>query len=253
VKAPEDEGGDSQEIPRRDPRDFDIAGSSAEDRIPGLWVLLAVAVYGIAFFSPILVQVVVLVLGGDSVVAAGAATPIVGVLLASGSVWAVRKLGGSAADIGWRRSDNLLRDVLLAVAVAVAITAVAEGWDRLLSLLGAQADFLEPFRAFLASPFLVVMLAVGAVVTAPIGEELFFRGYILTLMSARTARWVSILLVALLFAVTHFSTVPAWPPLFAFGVMLGWLRLRTGSLVAPITAHLLNNLISVTLLILHRV
>ena len=37
--------------------------------------------------------------------------------------------------------------------------------------------------------------------------------------------------------------------LFVFALMLGWLRLRTGSLYAPILAHLLNNAVTISVML----
>lgn len=239
--------------PAGDPEELDLAAVADPDPVPGLWVVLAVFVWGIAFVSPILIGFVVLALGGDALAAQAASMPMIGVLLASGSVWAARRCGRTPADIGWRRSRHLWRDLALAAAVALVVVVVAEGWDRILTLMGVTADFLEPYRALLASPFLTVMLVIGAVLTAPIGEEVFFRGFLLSMMSQRAARWTSILVVSFLFTISHFGSAAAWPPLFVFAVLLGWLRLRTGSLVAPIAAHVLNNLVSVTLLVLRLV
>lgn len=220
------------------------------DPARGLWGIYAVAVWAIAFFSPIVVGVVVLLVGGDAVAASAASTPIVGVLLASGTVWATRRLGLPLAAIGWRAPERYLRDTALAVAVAVVVIGVDLLNSVVLTALGLSSDTLGPYRDFLASPFLVTMLILGAVAAAPFGEEMYFRGLLLSMFDVRMRRWVAIVVAALLFTVAHYTTLSAWAPLFAFAVMLGWLRLRTGSLYAPILAHLLNNAITITVLLL---
>lgn len=230
--------------------EFDLRDDGlGADPARGTWGILAVAVWAIAFLSPILVGVVVMVAGGDAVTAAAASTPIVGILLASGTVWATRKLDLPLSAVGWRAPDRPVRDSLLAVAVAVAIIGVDYLNSLVLSALGASTDTLGPYRAFLDSPFLAVMLILGAVVAAPFGEEMYFRGLLLSMFDVRMRRWVAIAVAALLFTVAHYSTLSAWAPLFVFALMLGWLRLRTGSLYAPILAHLLNNAITITVLL----
>lgn len=236
-------GGD--EVPELDLHDDGLGSDPAR----GLWGIYAVAVWAIAFFAPILVGFVVLAVGGDAVMAGAASTPIVGVLLASGTVWATRRLQIPLAAIGWRRPDNFVRDGLLAVGVAVAVIGVDVLNSLVLSALGLPTDTLAPFRDLLASPFLIVMLLLGAVVAAPFGEEMYFRGMLLSMFGVRMRRWVAICAAALLFTVAHFSTLSAWAPLFVFALMLGWLRVHTRSLFAPILAHLLNNVITVTFLI----
>lgn len=233
------------ESPELDLRDDGLGSDPAR----GMWGIYAVAVWAIAFFSPILVGFVVLAVGGDALTASAASTPIVGVLLASGTVWATRKLAVPLTSIGWCRPDNPVRDSLLAVGVAVAVIGVDFLNSFVLTTLGLPTDTLGPFRDYLTSPFLVVMLVLGAVVAAPIGEEMYFRGLLLSCFDVRMRRWVAICVAALLFTVAHYSTLSAWAPLFVFALMLGWLRLRTGSLFAPILAHLLNNVITVTFLL----
>ncbi len=90
--------------------------------------------------------------------------------------------------------------------------------------------------------FLVVL-----VVTSPlqaIAEEVFFRGYLLQAIGSATGRaWLGIVGTALLFALFHGTQNPAlFVHRFAFGLVAGWLVLRTGGLEAGIAAHIVNNL-----------
>lgn len=233
-----------------DRAEFDLRDDGlGSDPARGMWGIYAVGVWAIAFFSPILVGFVVLAVGGDAVAASAASTPIVGILLASGTVWATRKLDIPLAGIGWRRPERIVRDSLLAVGVAVAVIGVDVLNSIVLDALGSSTDTLAPFRGFLGSPFLVAMLILGAVAAAPFGEEMYFRGLLLSMFDVRMRRWVAIVVAAVLFTVAHYTTLAAWAPLFAFALMLGWLRMRTGSLYAPILAHILNNAVTITVLL----
>jgi len=90
---------------------------------------------------------------------------------------------------------------------------------------------------------------VGALLLAPIGEEIFYRGLVQTgikkLVPPRSGslyhRWVAITLTATLFAAMHFKTPHYIPALIALGVILGYLYERYGNLYIPILVHVLFN------------
>jgi membrane protease YdiL (CAAX protease family) len=80
-------------------------------------------------------------------------------------------------------------------------------------------------------------------------EELFFRGYVQSRLRAwsrsRDLRgpWAAIALTSLLFALAHVLVAPGWirAAVFFPGLVLGWLRERSGGLLAPIGFHWLAN------------
>lgn len=78
---------------------------------------------------------------------------------------------------------------------------------------------------------------------APVVEECLFRGAIEGRMLKVWHPWVAICVSALFFGLIHMN--PAQIP-FAFlcGVLFGWLRWKTGSLLPGIVGHILNNSIA---------
>lgn len=81
------------------------------------------------------------------------------------------------------------------------------------------------------------------------GEEYFFRGYLLQAVGVLVRNSVvAILVTTVLFTMAH----GVWPwqspalflDRFAFGLVAGWLAIRTGGLEAPIAAHAVNNVIT---------
>lgn len=87
-------------------------------------------------------------------------------------------------------------------------------------------------------------LAVG--VLAPIAEEMVFRGAILRRLLASMAprmSWVAVVMTAALFGVVHGNMAQGLNA-FVLGLLLGWMYLRTGSIVPGIVFHLTNNTIS---------
>lgn len=80
-------------------------------------------------------------------------------------------------------------------------------------------------------------------------EEFLFRGYLLQALGSLVARpWFGVVASALVFALFHGTqNVPLFLSRFAFGVVVGWLVLRTGGLEAAIAAHVVNNVLAFTL------
>ena len=78
---------------------------------------------------------------------------------------------------------------------------------------------------------------------APLVEELIFRGLVLSRLRAALPGWLAVLLQGLVFGFVHGQLV--WI-IYAslFGFLLGYVRLRTGSLAASILLHLGFNLSS---------
>lgn len=78
----------------------------------------------------------------------------------------------------------------------------------------------------------------------PVAEELLFRGAVLgALLSWRPLQgkpWWAVLLSAVLFALIHLNP-GQMPTAFLFGLILGWLTYRTGSLLPGIVMHVFNN------------
>ncbi len=92
-------------------------------------------------------------------------------------------------------------------------------------------------------------IAVVVAVTTPLqalGEEYAFRGYLLQAFGALTRRpWIAVVLTSLLFAVAHGGqNLPLFLDRFVFGLMAGYVVLRTGGLEAGIALHIWNNLIA---------
>ena len=113
-------------------------------------------------------------------------------------------------------------------------------------------------------PIVRVALAAGAVVVAPLSEELLFRGHGQTILRAGLARlggyhptdpdgpapsvppawatWGAIVLASALFAAVHDPWT--WPPIFLLSMGLGWAYERTGNLWAPVAIHAAFNAVS---------
>lgn len=140
-----------------------------------------------------------------------------------------------------------LRDFWLATGAAVALLgtgALSTAVTRALhlenrgSLPLIRAALRAPTPPMLALSVAIIGVAAGA------GEELFFRGYLLTRLARRWRPWVGNAAVAMLFALMHLDPVHST---FAFfvGLCLGWVSLRARSIWPTVLAHIANNTLSV--------
>ncbi len=85
-----------------------------------------------------------------------------------------------------------------------------------------------------------ILLVVGVVILAPIGEELLFRGYLMRILGARYGAKGAVLVTSALFALVHFNPASI-VALFALGLVFGLLRIWTGSIFPSMLAHAIQN------------
>jgi membrane protease YdiL (CAAX protease family) len=135
------------------------------------------------------------------------------------------------------------REVTRGIVVLIGLIAVS---DALLYLSGR--DLVTPFQlqsytTAAAEGWLPAML-VAAIVVAPAGEEVLFRGFLFRgyVQSERSA-WPAIVAISLLWAALHIQY--DWTgilQIFVIGLFLGWMRWRSGSTLLTLLLHTLFNL-----------
>lgn len=137
-------------------------------------------------------------------------------------------------------------------------------WDRLFMnrSLPLQADlflFIEAsaHKLHVTSALAKTVFAFFILIWAPAGEELFYRGYLQGNLRKKMPFAKALLIATLFFAVRHgihLLFLPpsiSWPALwvwiilaFGWGIILGWLYEKSGSLYLPIAAHFLADCFS---------
>jgi len=135
----------------------------------------------------------------------------------------------------WRRAARLLVAIWIAFFVLSAIWAAALSLDDRQTLpdeLGANGPLLNALA--------VIVLVT---VIAPIGEELFFRGFFFGALRNWRGPIVAAVLSGALFGLFHAGSSPVGylVPLAIFGFGLCMLYHLTGSLYPAIALHALNN------------
>ena len=89
--------------------------------------------------------------------------------------------------------------------------------------------------------FLGIAGILHSCIIIPIVEEIGFRGIFLAgLLKSRCRPWLAILITAIVFALFHMSFVKIISTL-GFGIIIGWLYWRTGSIIPGIIIHIVNN------------
>ena len=152
-------------------------------------------------------------------------------LIGVGIVWTTRT---SWRELGWKK-NGLVRSVGLGVLAFVLMSINVLGW----SLLGGAATRPEPVSFSAVRLLLVMFFAFGMAAWV---EENLFRGFLQMLLVERIGLWKAVLLQAILFSVAHLgwtTRVLDFGSAFVSGLILGGLRGRKGSLVAPYVAHAL--------------
>lgn len=140
---------------------------------------------------------------------------------------------------------DLLRAFVAWAAVWVAagsIWVTFRGWPPVDAVAAAVVKIGSMFgRLDRAGPGLFAVALFQTVVLAPLAEELFYRGAMFGWLRARRTAGAAIVVTSTLFTVQH--PMPAlWPLVFAFGLVAGWLRERTGSITPFLVMHALNSL-----------
>jgi CAAX protease family protein len=153
-----------------------------------------------------------------------------------------RQAGASAADyLGLKLPQK--REVLVGIIAVLVFMVLADVLSWLLGRDLVTQFQLDLYRTASAAGWLPWLL-LTVVVVAPIGEETLFRGFLFRgwHRSAKDA-WAVIIVTALLWALIHLQyDLYNMAQVFAYGLLLGWLRWVTGSTILTILLHGLINL-----------
>lgn len=143
-----------------------------------------------------------------------------------------------------RKDTDLSRmDMLFLCAVSMALILLANAPVQLVAMLqqalGMSGKIPDmPLDRTTATQILYFGYSV---ILAPLVEEVLFRGAVLGCLR-KYGDWFAIIMSALMFGLYH-GNVGQFVFASLIGVILGYLRVRTGSLLPGILLHLLNNLL----------
>lgn len=134
--------------------------------------------------------------------------------------------------MGWK---NYLIAITIGIIALFALQPLISMFDRLWETFGYNVNSLS-----IANFGMFLLFVLVSAVTPAICEEIIFRGIVLNGLRTKFKDIISILLSAVMFALMHNSLQQFIYP-FLLGIILGWLYLRTGSIIASMLAHFANN------------
>lgn len=172
-------------------------------------------------------------IGGTTVIA-----NIVQVALLIGVVWLARATAKDYLALHWPGRQ----EILIGLAAFIALLPILDG----LAYLSGQPiipSFIIDIYRDARSTGSLPLLWLAIVVAAPIAEEIIFRGFIFRGW-VRPGRYaiLGILVVSALFAVIHLQY--NWFgvfQVFLIGLVLTWVRWRSGSTLLPMVLHVMAN------------
>lgn len=159
----------------------------------------------------------------------------------------ILKIKGKNARQLLRLRAPKLKEIALVpfIAVSGAIVVVIIG-QLINQLFPFPQEYLEQMSKLfqmdipLWQAFLVIAVLPG------ICEELLFRGFLMRFFEGKKL-WYTVLASAVLFAIFHLDPFRLLPT-FLLGTLLGWLALRSGSIVNSMLSHTLNNAFALSII-----
>lgn len=156
----------------------------------------------------------------------------------------------------------------LSMLLTVGLTALVLGDESAANPFSPSRGPSHPIsEQFGGSPWMLAYLYLMAAISAPIVEEIVFRGLLFRWLRDRTWQWgqspekphkgvaiswpsvaISALVNSLLFAAIHPQGLLGIPPLMMIGICMSVARNWRGGLVAPMTIHAIHNGTLVTLM-----
>jgi uncharacterized protein len=237
----------------------DLPPDGQRESFPGArWRALdAIWVFGIALVAGALLTAPISLLGScsaryDLAVLAGE------VALAGAVLWwvaivrraPVRALGLPRQP--WRDlGTGLLVGLLLVVVAAVVLAAVQAIATAILGHSPKEPEQVVPCVRGVG----LVLLAPIVIVAAPLGEELFFRGFLYQGFRRRFSVWPAAIISGTFFGLVHLGGVAFFlivPSLAAVGIGLALVFERRRSLLASMAAHAAFNVVGYLAIALRR-
>lgn len=162
--------------------------------------------------------------------------------------------GFNPAEMFGLRQMTVKRALIFAVpALILSVIAISLGMTLLMAWNGGDlpdTTTQETVEAFEKNGSIAfrIMLGFMAIITAPLAEELIFRGFLYGVVKRSTDRWFAAFFTAVVFAVVHLHVGTA-PQLFFLGLGLAIAYEISGCLLVPVFMHAMFNAWNVAMLI----
>jgi membrane protease YdiL (CAAX protease family) len=146
-----------------------------------------------------------------------------------------------------------LRHLLIGLGLTAAFWGVSEGSFHLFPMYDQSPQLIQEYQSILGNPAALAVYWITLVVTAPVFEEIIFRGFLIRGWSeSRIGAMGAIVLSSAVFALAHPQyNVPTMTMVFGLGLLLGLMRWRSGSTTLTIMLHMTWNLVAGIMIALH--
>jgi hypothetical protein len=172
-------------------------------------------------------------------------------LMIGAVLWFVRRAGAGSRELGLQLppGTGIMKVVGFAALTFFLMYLIVIGYGFLID--GFGLDFLEPDQQvpdeFYDSDIALAILGIAIVFSAPITEELFFRGFLFGGTRPLIGVIGAALVTGFLFSLAHYNPGLILP-FTLIGALLALSYHRSGTLFVPIGAHFIFNLISFSIL-----
>ncbi|WP_426516360.1 CPBP family intramembrane glutamic endopeptidase [Diaminobutyricibacter sp. McL0618] len=141
----------------------------------------------------------------------------------------------------WFRTAILVWLVILAACGIVYFALGFASGSAIGAWLDVIRDATDMSRFATATPLDWALIVIRALILAGVAEELLFRGILYGWLRGYLPAWAVILITSVAFALEH-GFYPILLPLgLFFGLGLGWLRERSGSILPGLVVHVLTD------------
>lgn len=164
------------------------------------------------------------------------------------AIWLVARQFGNPREVLALRRYPLARGLALAVGGLIVGVAAAAALEPIFHGSASQritAGDIDSLTTGVAFGISALTIVIGAAVT----EELYFRGLLYGRLDARFGVASAVVGSAGIFGLAHFAP-NTFPALFALGLVLGLVRMRSSSVWPGMAIHGANNAIAVAGLLL---
>jgi membrane protease YdiL (CAAX protease family) len=150
------------------------------------------------------------------------------------------------------KKENLETGILwgiITVIFAFILIVIIGGLIQFLGFDLTDSSNIPQLELYFSIPSILILIIIQ-----PVGEEIFFRGFLLDKFNNLIGEKSAIIITSILFGLAHLSFGNLYPALLTFiiGLLLAILIVKTNNLYSAITAHILFNIISFTIYIIAK-
>ena len=148
------------------------------------------------------------------------------------------------------RFGSVKRTLILILAIPIVITIIVWILTIIYTVLwigifGEPSINTDLGTYWESSSIDIALLFLSVAIVTPIVEELMFRGYILDAINRKHSDWTAIIWSSILFGLLHFLGGSFYiGSALIGGIIYGWIRVRTGSLLPSIACHMMWNMLA---------